>query len=216
MRVLALDLSTHAGYALFEGEMGAKPKLLSYGTVHLLDGKSKERVHNYGGQRYPYSYLCAARAQLNKIWNLKEAHLPDPDVLVVEETNGSRNRYTQKVLEFLHHTLIGDCMSRKIGMVYLDSDGTNGWRKKLGLWMSKEQKRANAKLSKAKSAAKAKGVKLDKKALGIRGKTTKKHLAIERANAEYGLNLIVKDNDAADAICLGLAYFNHAVPCTGE
>jgi hypothetical protein len=81
--------------------------------------------------------------------------------------------------------------------------------------LSKEQKKANAKLSKAKRESALAGVKLDKKKLGIKGKTNKKHLAVQRANDEYNLKLKQKDNNEADAICLGLAFFNNCTPCDG-
>jgi len=90
------------------------------------------------------------------------------------------------------------------------------WRKNQGLKMSKEDQKRNAKLSKAKREAAAAGVKLDKKALGIRGKKTKKHVAIDHANAVYQLELKAKDDDIADAICVGLAYFNHVPIATGN
>jgi hypothetical protein len=211
MKILCLDLSTHAGYAFLEGERGEKPKLIKYGTIHL--GKS---VVEYGP--YPYGYVLCARAQIGNLINLL---MDDPDVIVIEETNMGRNRYTQKLLEFLHHELIlrleDIAYRRKAGggsleVVYLDS---SEWRSNLGLKMSKEQKKLNAKLSKAKREAAEAGSKLDKKKLGIKGKTTAKHLAVAHANESYDLKLKVKDNDAADAICLGLAYCNNATPCDG-
>jgi hypothetical protein len=183
--------------------MGDKlPRLIRFGTIHL-----EESVHSFG--QYPYSYLKAAAAQLTKIWH---EHPGKFDRIIVEETNAGRNRYTQKLLEFLHHQLIADALSHQTPVTYLDS---SGWRHNLGLVMTKEQKKANAKLRKAMRDAKAKGEKVDKKALGIKGLTTPKHVAIAHANTTFGLNLKVKDNDAADAICLGLAYFNHCEPCDG-
>jgi Holliday junction resolvasome RuvABC endonuclease subunit len=81
--------------------------------------------------------------------------------------------------------------------------------------MSKDQKKSNTKLSKAKRAAAESGTKLDKAALGIRGKVTKKHLAVKYVNDTYGLSLRMSENDAADAIGLATAYTQNAVPCTG-
>jgi hypothetical protein len=206
VNALCLDLSTHAGHAWFQGEMGHKPKLKSYGTIHL-----DKSVHSFG--KYPFNYSAAAREQLDNIWKWVAANVQEyVDVVIVEETNAGRNRYTQKLLEFLHKTLVDDCKKNGRKLVYLDS---SGWRHNLGLVMTKEQKKANAKLRKAMRDAKAKGEKVDKKALGIKGLTTPKHVAIAHANTTFGLNLKVKDNDAADAICLGLAYFNHCEPCDG-
>lgn len=41
-------------------------------------------------------------------------------------------------------------------------------------------------------------------------------MAIERVNAVYGLELLQKNDDEADAICIGMAYFNNAEQCNGE
>lgn len=209
MRILCLDLSTHTGYAIFDGEMGSKPKLLRSGTIDL--GKP---VHAFGP--YPHSYRIAAWTMVQKIWSVVGDDFVDAmtNVVVIEEINSGRDRYVQKLLENIHtatlqHTILGE------KSVYLNSDGADGWRTNLGLVMTKEQKKLNAKLSKAKRTAEAAGAKLDKKALGIKGKTTKKHLAVARANAEYDLKLKQKDNNEADAICLGLAYCNNATPCDG-
>lgn len=225
MRVLALDLSTHAGYAILDGEMGDKnPKLVASGTIDF-----DKKLFDFGP--YPHCYWKAAEYMAEKIWRhvegLNELDFA-PDVVVIEEINSGRDRYVQKWLENIHTAVLkflGDAPEDDFGkhkplyepdkIVYLNSDGADGWRTNLGLKMSKEQKRANAKLSKAKRAAEEMHTKLDKSALGIRGKVTKKHLAVAHANTTFNLHLKMKDNNEADAICLGLAFLNHATPCTG-
>lgn len=203
MKIFAIDLSTHCGWAVLEGEISSKPKLIQQGTLHLGKG-----VKDFGP--YPMNYMRAARAQIAALLDLY-AGQGAVDVIVIEETNGSKNRYTQKLLEFLHYRFI-EAFCGATPIVYLD---TSSWRKACGIWLTKEQKKANAKLSKAKRAAAAAGTKLDKKALGIKGKITKKHAAVNYVNAEYGLQLKVKDNDAAEAVCLGVAYCRNATPSTG-
>lgn len=202
MRVLALDLSTHGGYAIFDGVKGQKPSLVQSGTIHL--GKT---VHEYGP--YPFCYKRAAEAMASLIF--AGTCMEAADVVVIEEINLGRNRYTQKLLENIHTAVLNLTHAQQV-VVYIDS---SEWRHNLGLRMSKEQKRANARLSKAKRVAAEVGASLDKKALGIRGKITPKHLSVAKANEAYGLKLKVKDNDQADAICIGLAYFNGATPCDG-
>lgn len=205
MRVLALDISTHAGFAVLDGEMGQKPRLECMGVVQNL-----ETVLAQGP--YPWCYVTAASKLSLQLWNL--AFKYKPDVVVIEETNLGKNRYTQKLLEFIHfdtlmqlHTLLDT-----LKVVYISS---SGWRSNLGLSMSKDDKKNNARLSKAKRAAADTGTKLDKKALGVRGRVKQKHLAIRYVNENFGLSLKVKDNDIADAICLGTAYFNNASLCDG-
>lgn len=209
MRILCLDLSTHTGYAIFEGEKGAKPIRHASGTIDL-----NKPVHAFG--RYPHSYRLAAEHLADTIYKMTASSL-GYDVLVIEEINSGRDRYVQKLLENIHTAVcrLYGTQSPQTEIVYLNSDGGDGWRTCIGLVLSKEQKKANAKLSKAKREAEAFGVKLDKKKLGVKGKTNKKHLAVQRANDEYNLKLLQKDNNEADAIGLGLAFFNNCTPCDG-
>jgi hypothetical protein len=60
------------------------------------------------------------------------------------------------------------------------------------------------------------GIKVDKKSLGIKGEVTPKHLAVAFVNENYGLNFIVKDNDIADAICMGTSYLKGVKLCNGK
>jgi Holliday junction resolvasome RuvABC endonuclease subunit len=165
---------------------------------------------------YPQAYVEVAYDMARKFLALVDQHRPD--VIVIEETNLGKNRYSQKMLEFLHCAFAERFLNRETKpvpdpkIVYLSS---SSWRHALGLQMSKEDKRNNAKLSKAKRNAALYGTKLDKAALGIRGRVNKKHVAIRFVNSTYGLALLVKDDDIADAICLGLAYFQNAAQCDG-
>lgn len=202
MKVLGLDISTSAGWA---SQVDAQPVIYGY---HELD----KTVHEYGP--YPWNYVAASDDMAKFLFAKVEEY--DPDVVVIEETNLGKSRYAQKILEFTHRALLvklwewqmrGD---RKV--IYLSS---SAWRQALGLVMSKEDKKNNAKLSKAKKLSAEYGVKIDKKTLGIKGKINKKHLALRYVNATYGLQLKVKDNDAADAICLTAAFLKGATPCDG-
>jgi hypothetical protein len=203
MKVLGLDISTSAGWAFLEDA-----QLVSFGHIGL-----KKTVHEYGS--YPWNYLDAANEMATLLF--EKVQVINPDMIVIEETNLGKSRYSQKLLEFIHLSLMSRLsiwrdMRPGRSVVYLSS---STWRQALGLQMSKEDKRNNAKLSKAKKIATESGAKLDKKALGVRGKINKKHLALRYVNETYGLNLKVKDNDAADAICLGAAFLRGAEPCDG-
>jgi hypothetical protein len=208
MRILCLDLSTHTGYAVFDGEMGSKPTRVTSGTIDL-----DKTIHSFGP--YPHSYRKCTDYMAALIYMRVAPYKVER--IVVEEINSGRDRYVQKLLENIHTSSLThfDGFMPHAQIVYLNSDGADGWRTNIGLTLSKEQKRANARLSKAKRESEAAGVKLDKKKLGVKGKTNKKHLAVERANAEFGLKLKQKDNNEADALCLGLAFFNNCTPCDG-
>jgi hypothetical protein len=140
-----------------------------------------------------------------------------PEAIVIEEINLGRDRYVQKLLENIHTAVLEQYagFTPWTPIVYFNSDGGEGWRTNIGLVLTKEQKRANAKLSKEKRECAAAGVKLNKVKLGIKGKINKKHLAVARANTDFNLTLKQKDNNEADAICLGLAFYNNCTPCDG-
>ncbi|WNM70300.1 hypothetical protein [Myxococcus phage Mx1] len=204
MRVLGLDLSTRPGWSFFEGD-----QLVSFGNLSL-----DKTIYEYG--MYPWNYVGATEdvgaLLFDKVLEL------NPDVVVIEETNLGKSRYAQKTLEFIHLDVLRrlrrwmqERPDREV--IYLSS---SSWRQALGLQMSKEDKKNNAKLAKAKKKAEEWGVKLDKKAIGVKGKINKKHVALRFVNETFGLNLKVKQNDAADAICLAAAYIAGATPCDGK
>lgn len=209
MKVLALDLSTSAGFAVLE-ERGGEIALLRYGAVAL-----PHTVLAYG--TYPWCYLDAADDMAMQLVSIAEREAPD--LIVVEETNLSKgSRYAQKILEFIHCQFLRnmaisrDRVEKIPKVIYLSS---SVWRQSLQLALSREQKKANAKLAKAKKEAANSGKKLDKTKLGIKGKVGKKHLAINYVNGRFNLKLKAKDDDIADAVCLGLAAFNDPPVCDG-
>jgi Holliday junction resolvasome RuvABC endonuclease subunit len=207
LRVLTLDASTHAGWALLEGELGnPKPQILAKGLI-----ENDKPVQAFGA--YPMNYLHAATGIANRLFGLVTEY--KPDVVVIEETNLGKNRYTQKLLEFIHCSLLGQLAVRYIGRVVYLSSST--WRQALNLRLNLEQRKNNAKLAKAKKLASETGVAVHaaKKKLGVKGRVTEKHLAVQYVNEVYNLKLKVKDNDVADAICLGLAFFAGARPADG-
>ena len=203
MLILALDISTNTGYALLQSD-GAYPVL--YGNIW-----NDEPVHSFG--EYPWSYLRAAESIAKKISGLAVQH--NPDKIVIEETNKSKARYTQKILEFIHCSVLKEFAGTKFegNIAYIS---TSIWRRQVGIELTKEQKKANAKLSKAKSKAGGKLTYEQKKTLGLKGKTTKKHVAVISVNERFDLKLKQKDNDIAEAILLGLAYLQGAPICDGK
>jgi Holliday junction resolvasome RuvABC endonuclease subunit len=207
MRILCLDASTHAGWSLMEGEPGCtKPTILGEGLI-----ENDQPVQAFGA--YPGNYIHAATSIANRLFDLVIKHRPD--VVVIEETNLGKNRYAQKLLEFIHCSLVAQLVLGFVGeVVYLSS---SSWRQALDLRLDSEQRRNNAKIAKARKLARETGISINaaKKKVGVKGKITKKHLAVNRVNEVYSLGFKVKDNDRADAICLGLAYFVGAEAADG-
>ena len=205
MRVLAFDISTKTGWALLEGEMGKNPTLVDRGCVKL-----KGTVKECGV--YPWNYVKAAQEIADELKALVDAHKPDG--IVIEETNKSRARYSQKALEFIHCAFL-ELMYDKTYPPTVAYISSSEWRKTLGQGLTSDQKNANKRLSKAKSAAKRNGEAINKKELGIVGKVTKKHVSVQWVNENFGLSLKMCENDVADAICEGASYFLGAKICDG-
>jgi len=199
MRVLALDLSTYTGYAVLDTTKSTY-YLHTYGTV-----SSPSNIDGFG--KYPYSYVNMAEY----IGTALKGVISDfePDRIVIEETNKSRARYSQKILEYIHYAVLRYIRELHYAdnVVYIN---TSVWRKKLDVYLSKEDKKNNTKVSVAKRKNQS------KKELGLKGKITKKHVAIRVVNERFGLSLIRKDEDIADAICLGAAYIEGAEVCNGH
>ena len=204
MRVLALDLSSKTGWAHFE-QNGTERKLVEYGLIQL----DRPILDFY--KEYPWNYYRAAGWQGLNINDLVKRI--GPEVIVIEETNRGKNRYTQKFLEFVHCRVLEQPYVNSRRVVYISS---GVWRKKLDMSLSAEDRKNNTKLSKAKRYAAVTGQKLDKTSIGVKGRIGKKHLAVRYTNATYGLNLKMKDNDIADAICLGTAFLEGAEICDGR
>jgi Holliday junction resolvasome RuvABC endonuclease subunit len=200
---LALDVSTKTGYAILRQDKETQGIILiEHGCKRLV-----KKIDDYGD--YPWSYLYASRDLVAQLTELVAK--VNPDVIVVEETNKGQNRYSQKILEFLHNTLLVSLDKYRQGALtppvfYLS---TSEWRKILDQRLSKDDK-INNKIVKAAADA---GISKPK---GIKGKIGKKHLSVRWVNETYGLELKMKDNDSADAISLGTAFLRGARACDGK
>jgi Holliday junction resolvasome RuvABC endonuclease subunit len=193
-KVLALDMSTKTGYAVVSmDETGYE--LIESGTLP----KESEPEGDY-----PVNYLEWSGKCIGHIIKLYEKFLPDE--LVIEETaKGSKNNMSQKIVEFVHYELAlclekGGIMEDLPRTYYL----TEEWRRICGCKMNDAEKKQNAEVRKQRK----KGIKVckdkDGKRIGIIGK---KHVNVRRANEVYGLDLILKDEDRADALLLAHALY---------
>jgi len=202
MTILALDISSNTGYALLT-EGGS---LKSWGNLW-----NDQVVHEFG--EYPWSYVKAAEGIRDRVEFVIRKF--NPDRVVIEETNKAKARYTQKFLEFTHLSVLKMLQDQGYtGLVTYIS--TSIWRRQVGIELSKEQKKANAKLSKAKSKAGGSLTPAEKKVLGLKGRVTKKHIAVQEVNRRFGLDFKQKDNDIAEAILLGCAFIEGAPHADGK
>lgn len=192
-RILALDVSTKTGWALLVS--GKTLSLETYGQI--------PQIHEPEGA-YPENYVDWATEIYLKIVDLIDNLAPD--VLVIEETAaGSKNVFSQKILEWIHFLVAKFIKETRIRVIYFL---TEQWRREVGCKMTKEESKHNKAVVAYKKANKAK-VAYDEQGKRI-GKLTRKHINIRRANEVFGEFFLEplrkKDEDLADATLLGLAY----------
>ena len=199
MKLLALDLSTKTGWAVFED---GKPTV--WGT--LFPDKT---VKDFG--EYPFNYPLCAEYLIQRLFDeVIFVHAQIGTTIVIEETNASRQNYSQKLLEFLHYALCRKFAA--MGKFEVRYIRTGEWRKKVNGNLSKEEKLLNGKISRIKKKTGKKLAKIDGKVVG---KKTRKHSALRVCLDEFQIELKKKDEDAADALCLGLGYLRGAPACDG-
>lgn len=180
--VLALDLSTSTGFAVFKDG-----KLHDYGSFKITVKDFNVNDYPERSPEYPKNVLDAS----NEVGRRVIENMIDtfkPDVIVIENTVKGMNRHTQRILEWIHKAVLDKMGDKNLEKVkYLDP---SRWRSIIGLVLSAEDKKHNI---------------LVKKHLA-KGKITRKHLSVRMANEKFKLELKLKDDDVADAICLGWAW----------
>ena len=185
-RILGLDLSSKSGWAILNND-----KIEDRGLIRVQINDFNILNHPERSKFYPQNILSAADEMGVKIEQLIKDK--NPDFVVIENTTrSSKNRGTQRILEWIHKSVLDKFVLNNWPIHYLD---VSEWRKILNIRMSKEDKKNNANINKGK-----------KKSLGLKGKITSKHLSVRFVNEKHGLSLLQLDNDQADAVCLAMAY----------
>jgi len=194
MKIVALDLSTNTGVAVLNNG-----KVVSFETVRRKIEHYVHEIRTYEDYppEYPFNFLDAANDLAEKLMAIVATH--KPDLVVIEEVNKARARFSQKALEYIHFAVITKLRADGIKPKFLTQ---RCWRDKVGAYASKEDKYLNAKIGREKRKTGKKQAKIDGKVVGRR---TTKHFSVREANRIFGLELILKDNDAADALCLAAA-----------
>lgn len=129
MRLLCLDLSTSTGWSLI-----LRGALLEYGNIR------SKAIGSEKAPDYPMNFIAPARKialDVHKLITEKR-----PEIIVIEETNKGKNRFSQKQLEFIHYAvnIIIDSHPFKPRLEYLD---TSEWRWLLGITLDKDQRKSN-------------------------------------------------------------------------
>ena len=196
MKILALDISTKTGYCLFEDR-----NMITYGLLELPETQN-DAIKKI---EYPWRYVIRSMELARLMYQKVEQY--HPDIIVIEETNKGKNRYSQKLLEQIHLSFLTLIQPLGLKVIYIN---TSEWRKILKIKASKEDKTNNKKVNEAKK----KGV--SKKEAGLKGKITIKHLTVRFINEFMGLFLKLEQHNEADAIALNLAFQMGASSSNGE
>ena len=188
--LIALDYSTTStGYAIFEIN---PPRLVDYGLI-------KPNLKAVKGTAYPETQLLKMLDIGEKVLNLIENY--NPDLIVIEEVTGGKQRLGQKVLNGGHFILLNILRDYLPNIRYYDVSGKNGWRTHLQMRYSETDKLHNKEAKKLNPSL-GRGQKLPK--------ITHKTLACRYANRHYNTDLDETrkktDEDMADAICLGASF----------
>jgi len=176
-QLMSLDLSTKStGYAVFDLDSST---LIAYALL-------KPKAKGLSSMTYPEGSLKRIQSICEQIVTLLETY---PNVTQIEEINQHRNRIGGKTLDGLHFILLDRLQDKLPIITFRDSDGAVGWRRELNLGLTDEDKKFNKLM---RSQGRKKEVR------------TKKHTACRFVKQKYGLDFDPdKENDLADAICLG-------------
>jgi hypothetical protein len=192
---VALDISTKTGFAIFSDK-----SLINYGTIF-----QEKSPLQFGP--YPIGFVLFAEKVSQDVLSLVQGS--GAKEVVIEETNASRQNYSQKILEFIHFAVVKALHSNDIKINYVR---TGVWRQITDSNQSSEEKKLNAKISRIKKKTGKKIAKIDGKVVG---KKTRKHSSLRSFASHFGIELKRKEEDAAEAALLGLAFIRNAPVCDG-
>jgi hypothetical protein len=200
MKWLALDPSSRTGYAIFEGS-----SLLEYGLLTKEINGFKSDVSNYTqlAPEYPMNYIEATSCMAKDIMTIIKDH--GIEYVVLEHTESSMHRFSQRYLEWLHMALILSFAKNKIKFQYLlNSDWRKAAKCYLKDWPEYDKHNKEVRKLKKKATPTKSGAKVAKNEAGkIVTIIDQKKLSMLVASKYVGCDI---DNDnTSDAILLGVA-----------
>lgn len=201
--ILAIDLSTKPGIAILEDG-----NLLHAST--LFNDKT---VEDFG--TYPYNYIEFARYTITRLLTYIQSlgfHWNKFDKIILEETTTSRSNYSQKKLEFLHYQFLLTFSNLSSKIVYIRSEI---WKRITNAKMSKEEKANNAKIYRLKQKTGKRIIRSDEKGNRLR-KINRKDVYVRAINYILGTSFTRKEEDAAAACGLAIAFLKNAPLCNGK
>ena len=211
--LLALDLSTKTGWAYFS----AQGKLTQVGSfTHKID-KYAANIKSWKDfpSEYPWNFMDTSVEVSNSV-RLLAMELNCPKI-VIEMTEGSRHRISQRTLEFIHYAVLNILQTSGYSSTKLKYILNSDWRRDTRCYISQwpEFVKYNKEVSKAKkkSVPNKAGAKVAKIAGKVVSKYDAKKISIHIAKTNYPLfaDRIGSNDDIADAINLGHAAYNLGV-----
>jgi hypothetical protein len=204
MRFISLDISSNIGWAYFE---------VSEGKLSLLERGQIQQVEIDKNLTYPESYLDWSQRIWDQIWRTVLVNRQFENIITEETSKGSKDAHSQKLLEWIHKHLaeyaVKDLKSNDGKLHSIRYLQTGEWRTTAGCIMTAEEKRRNKKVRTTRKRGEAEGkkvvlVEIAGEKVGLVGK---KHVALRRVQEIFGIELMMKENDQADALLIGYAAF---------
>lgn len=208
MNLLALDLSTKTGWSYFEND-----KLMKVGTFTHKVSNYVSNIKSYKDlpDQYPWNMMSTAKEIAMDCINL--VNIFNYPYMVIEHTEGSSHRFSQRTLEFIHFAVLDELARHphygwQAGKVKytLNSD----WRRCCKCYISQwpEMVKYNKQISKIKRSVEktksgARVAKIDGKVVSP---WTAKKLSIYIAKTLYPeMAEQILTDDISDSILLGRA-----------
>jgi len=199
MKFISLDISTNTGYAVFE-----ENTLISFGvfTRKVKDYKADIGTYKDLPECYPDNFLDAVDLITKEC--LRVIHEHGINIVVIEHPESGKQRLSQRLLEWIHLTLVRELKEQYIPFKYIL---VNDWRNVVKCYLKywTEYRNWNKQVKKARNiAVPTKTGMLVPKIDGKRvSAINQKKLSIIIANEHYDLD--IKDDNIADAINMGRA-----------
>lgn len=199
-RYISLDLSTNTGYAIFEHESHAY-NLIKYGvfTKKVKNYKANIRSFKDFTDDYPENYLITANTISAMCINIILVN--EIDCVVIEHPEHGKQRMSQRLLEWVHLTLIQKLRKLQVPFKYIL---VKDWRQIVNCYIKNfpELHEQNKQIRKIKNKTGKKIATIEGKRIGC---INQKKLSIIIANNTYNLN--IKNDNIADAINMGRAAY---------
>lgn len=173
------------GWAVLERIVNNLPKIIDCGEINCLVKDFNVNNEPNRSLLYPVNIWQSAEDVKFKVFDLIIKF--NPELLVIENTTKSRNRHTQRLLEWFNKSIFDLIVKNQYKFQYIDP---SEWRKILNIRLSNEDKNNNKLVSK--------GIK--------KGRIGKKHISVRWVNYNFNKKFKLKDNNICDAIALGTAF----------